>query len=219
VALVLVGGCGGGGGAQANGIEKLSADKALAKVKAAAATVTSVHVKGTLSQGTQTLGIDVQLGSGKGAGTLSASGHALEVRLLDGTVYVRGDAATFEAFGAPAAQASLAGGKWLKSPATSGSFTSFSGFLEIKGLFDSLLSPDGTVKLGKSTTINGTKALTLVDTASTGGSLYVAETGKALPLRVERGGAAGGHIDFTDYGSAVTVTAPAGAVDISQLGQ
>jgi hypothetical protein len=215
--LVLLGAC--GGGAKDNGIEKLSADQALAKVKAAANAITSVHVKGAIDQNGTSLALDVHLGKSSGSGTLTISGGQLEIRLVAGTAYVLGDQAALTAAGAPASQASLAAGKWLKGSATSGSLSSFSSFLNLKSLFNALLTPQGSLKTGTSTSVNGVKAFTLIDTSTSGGTLYVAQTGKALPLRIKKSGSGGGTIDFTDYDAKVTVTAPAGAIDISQLGQ
>jgi hypothetical protein len=73
------------------------------------------------------------------------------------------------------------------------------------------------VTKGSTATIHGTKALALVDSGSGGGTLYVAETGKPLPLRITQN-ASSGSIDFTDYGAKVTTTAPSGAIDLSQAG-
>lgn len=214
--IALLSACGGGG--SDNGIEKLSADKALAKVKADTNTITSVHVKGQIDQSGRSLGLDVHLGKGKGYGTLTISGGSLEIRLLNGTAYAKGDKTSLIASGAPAAQATAAADKWLKGSATTGSLSSFSNFLDINSLFNALLTPQGSLKAGSTATINGQKALALIDSSSNGGTLYVAETGKALPVEIKKTGTGGGTIDFTEYNAAVNVTAPAGAIDISRLG-
>ena len=217
VVIVLLGGC--GGGASTNGIEKLSADKALAKVKADAATVKSVHVKGKIVKNGNTLGLDVHAGAGEGEGTLLVGGGTVEIRLVDGVAYLRGDEAALQSFGASAAEVSSTANKWLKSQASGGPFESFTLFLDRSKLFDSLLDPSGTIKSGSTTTLNGKKAYTLIDTSSTdGGTLYVSATGKALPLRIAAAGTEGGTVDFLDYDAPVNVEAPAGAVDISQVG-
>jgi hypothetical protein len=224
VTVVLVGGCGGssGGGSDTNGIEKLSADKALAKVKADAATVKSVHVKGEIVQNGNTLGLDVHAGDAQGEGTLTVGGGTVELKLLDGVAYLRGDETALKSFGASDAELAATAGKWLKSSASGGEFESFSLFLDRDQLFTSLLDPNGTLAAGKLTTINGEKAFTLIDTATEaeggGGTLYVAATGKALPLRLAKAGAEGGSVDFLDYDADISVEAPAGAIDISQLG-
>lgn len=219
VALALVAGCGGGSdGGSRNGIEKLSADKALAKVKSDVATVKSVHAVGRIDENGQQLSLDVHVARDRGIGTLGLGSGQLEVRLVDGTAYVRGDEAAYTAFGASSAQVKLIANKWLKGSSSSGDLSNFSGFLDLGKLFDSLLTPDGKVETGKTTTLHGQPAFTLVDSGA-GGTLYIAETGKALPLRIEKTGTGGGQVDFTDYDDPVSVSAPSGAVDLSQLGQ
>jgi hypothetical protein len=224
VAIVLLGGCGGssGGGSATNGIEKLTADKALAKVKADAATVKSVHVKGDIVQSGNTLGLDVHAGQSEGEGTLTVGGGTVELKLVDGEAYLRGDEAALKSFGASDQELAATAGKWLKSSASGGQFDSFSTFLDTEQLFTSLLDPNGTVKTGELTTLNGEKAFTLIDTATDaeggGGTLYVAATGKALPLRIAKAGTEGGSVDFLDYDAELNVEAPADAIDISQLG-
>jgi outer membrane lipoprotein-sorting protein len=213
-ALALVA-CGGGGGT--NGIEKLSGDKALAKVKADVAGVQSVHAHGTVSQAGKQLQLDVHVAQSKGVGTLGIGDSHIDMRLVDGTAYVRGDTAAYTAFGATPQEAQLVADKWLKGSSDSGDLSNFSNFLDLKQLFDSLLTPQGTVKTGGTTTVNGQKAFVLID-SSDGGKLYVAETGKALPLRIEKTGTGGGTIDFSDYDADVSVSAPEGAIDLSQLG-
>lgn len=220
---VLVAGCGGGsGGAKSNGIEKLSAKDALAKVKTATADVKSVHVKGTINQSGQTLTLDISVGSSASEGSIGVGGGTMELRLVDGVTYFRGDSKVFAAFGANAAQSSVAAGRWIKDTSSTGPAGSFAGFLDRGKLFDELLAPQGSISTGGTATVNGTKALVLVDSSANGGKLYIAATGAALPLRIERTDSSGsttsgGRIDFTDYNADVNVKAPPGAVDISQL--
>lgn len=224
VTIALVGGCGGGsgGGSETNGIEKLTADKALAKVKADAATVKSVHVKGEIVQDGNTLGLDVHAGDAEGEGTLTVGGGTVELKLLDGTAYLRGDETALKSFGASEDELAATAGKWLKSSASGGEFDSFSLFLDTSQLFTSFLDPNGTIQAGKLTTINGKQAFTLIDSATEaeggGGTLYVSATGKAVPLRIAKAGSEGGSVDFLDYDAAINVEAPEGAIDISQLG-
>jgi len=215
VGVALLAGCGGGN--KSNGVDKLGADAALAKVKAAVADVRSVHVKGSISQSGQPLALEFTVGSASAEGTIGLGGGTMDLRLVDGVTYFRGDAKVFAAFGANAAQASIAAGRWIKDTGSSGPAASFSVFLNLKQLFDNLLTPQGSISTGGSATVNGQEALVLVDNASEGGKLYVATTGTALPLRIARTGNSGGQIDFTDYDADVSVDVPPGAVDISQL--
>lgn len=220
-AIVLLGGCGGSSGGSTNGIEKLSADKALAKVKADVETVKSVHVKGNIVQSGNTLGLDVHAGDSEGEGTLTVGGGTVELKLVDGEAYLRGDEAALKSFGASDAELAATAGKWLKSSASGGEFASFSTFLDTGQLFSSLLQPNGTLETGELTTLDGKKAFTLIDTATEadggGGTLYVAATGKALPLRIAKAGTEGGSVDFLDYDAELNVEAPSDAIDISQL--
>lgn len=214
--LVFLAAC--GGGESDNGVADLSASAALDKVKAAVQDVKSVRIAGTISQQGQTFDLDVRSARGKGQGTLTINGGTLEVRLVDGTTYVKAEASTFEKLGAPAAQAQIIGGKWLKSGGAAGQFASFGQFLDLSQVFDALLKPEGEVEKGDKTEINGRAAIALVDTAQSGGTLYVATTGDPVPLRISKGGTGGGQVDFTEYDADVTVAVPDGAVDISQLG-
>ena len=207
-----------GGGESDNGIAKLSADDALAKVKTAVKDVKSVHIAGTIDQDGQSLDLDVHSARDKGQGTLTINGGTLEVRLVDGTTYVKGEASTFEKLGAPAAQAAIIGGKWLKSGGAASQFAAFGQFLDLDQLFESLLQPEGDIEKGDTTEIEGRAALELVDKAESGGSLFIATTGDPLPLRISKSGSGGGQVDFNEYDADVTVAVPDGALDISQFG-
>lgn len=213
--ISLLAGC--GGGAKSNGIDKLSANDALAKVKTAVAQVHSVHVSGQFTQGGQTLTLDVSVGDSAAEGEIHVGGGQMDLRLVDGVTYFRADSKVLAAFGANAAQAGVAADKWIKDSGSSGPGASFGAFLDRKQLFDELLTPQGTISTGGTATVNGRKALILVDNSSSGGKLYVATTGSAVPLRIEKTGSSGGRVDFTDYGVTVNVQAPSGALDLSQL--
>jgi hypothetical protein len=158
------------------------------------------------------------VGPTEAQGKVGIGGGTMDLRFTHGVTYFRGDSKIFAALGANAAQASLASGRWIKDSSSSGPASAFAGFFDRKKLFEELLKPQGSIKTGGSTTVNGEKALILVQNAAGGGKLYVAETGYALPLRVEQSGNTGGRIDFLDYNADVNVDAPSGALDISQLG-
>lgn len=215
-AVVLLGGC--GGGADENGIDKLSADDAITKIRAALDKVESVHVSGHVSLNGKTMTLDLRDKASGGTGTLRISGGEIDVVRDGDTVYVKGDAAALEATGASAFQASLAGGKWLKSSAgASSQFGALGSLLDIDALFANITTATAELRAGKRTTVDGEKAYTLLDKATDGnGVLYVALTGEPLPLRVDQPGG-GGSIDF-EYGVPVTVTPPSGAIDLSKLG-
>ena len=213
LAAVLTG-CGGSG---TNGVDKLSASDALTKVRTATESVHSVHVTGRINQSGQTLGLDLTVGTAAAQGDIELGGGRMDLRLVDGVTYFRGDQKVFAAFGANPAEASLASERWIRDTSTTGPAAVFSAVLNLQQLFKSLLTPQGSVRTGGDATINDHKALVLIDTSREGGKLYVAETGRALPLRIERVGSNGGRVDFSDYDADVNVEVPPGAVDLSKL--
>jgi hypothetical protein len=215
LAAVLLVGCGGSGGT--NGVEKLSANDALDKVRHATESVRSVHVTGQINQSGQTLGLDIRVGTGAASGTVNLAGGTMDLRLVHGVTYFRGDQKVFAAFGANPAEAALAAERWIKDTSSSGPAAGFSAFLDSHQLFQSLLTPQGKLNTGGTTTIAGHKAFVLVDESTDGGKLYVADTGAALPLRIERTGSNGGRVDFSDYNADINVDVPPDAVDISKL--
>jgi hypothetical protein len=206
-----------GGGAKDNGIAKLSAKQALARVQAAFNSVSSLHMTGTIHASGKRITLDVHVAKGRGTGTLTVGGGRLDVRLVGGEAYARGTGGALSALGANQSQASLVANRWLKSSASGGQFASFTQFLDLSAIRKSALTPQGTVTTGGSVTVAGTKALKLVDSAGAA-TLFVAETGKPLPLKLAKNGADGGELDFSDYNGSVNVPVPAGAIDLSTLG-
>ena len=66
------------------------------------------------------------------------------------------------------------------------------------------------------TTIEGQRAIALKDT-SKGGTLYVATSGKPYPLEIAKAGKESGKVILDRWDQPVTLKAPAGAIDISEL--
>ena len=79
-------------------------------------------------------------------------------------------------------------------------------------------APDRTrhARKGAITTVNGHKVIAVNDTTK-GGTLHVATTGKPYPIEVQKKGSEGGRIAFDHYNEPVSLSAPANAVDLSQL--
>lgn len=191
--------------------------------------VTSVHLKGSGTDSGETIGVDLSFDKNNGAtGSLTVNGGTMNIVATKDAVYIQADAKSYAAFGGgsvpPDALAAIAG-KWLKISTTDSSaasaFGDLSAFTNLKS-FTEAFAPSGKLSLvpGKKT-INGKTAVGLLDTGDNGGILYVEDGGDHLPLAVAPGGTASasatGEIDFIDYNKPVTVTAPAGALDISQL--
>jgi hypothetical protein len=158
----------------------------------------------------------MELLAGKGAkGHLSVEGLGIEVVALEKAFYLNGSAAFYRHIGGAAA-AQLLQGKWLKAPTTGGEFASLEQLTNLGKLLDTALSSHGKLVSAGTTTINGQKAVGVTDTTK-GGTLYVAATGTAYPLRITKSGSGAGRITFDRWNEPVTISAPAGAININQL--
>lgn len=215
IALAVVG-C--GGGSKDNGVAKLSAKDALNRVQAALTKVQSVHVSGHISAQGKAITVDLRDRPSAGTGTINLGGGEVDVVRNGDDIYVKGDKDALTAFGATSAQATLVAGKWLhQAVSAQGSFSGLADLLDSTALFSNVTSPTGQLKTGTTTTLDGQKVFTLIDTSSAGnGTLYVAATGAPLPVRVDQPGSGGGSLDF-EYGVPVDVKVPTGAVDLSKL--
>lgn len=210
-AVALLAGCGGSGGAKSNGEASKTADQIIADAQAAALSASAVHVSGSAGS---SLVVNLHLVAGKGGeGRMTANGLTFDIIRIGGFAYFKGDATFWHQFGGGAA-ATLLKGRWLKAPASTGRLASLTPLTDITKLFSAILASHGTLAVGKETTIGGQPAIAVVDT-SKGGTLYVATTGKPYPVALRKSGS--GSITFDEWDVPVTLTAPSGAVDISQL--
>lgn len=202
--------------------------------------VSSVHLKGQGSDGTDTFAIDVQFANGKGAtGSIGVSGGTIKIVAVNKTIYIQADAKAFAAFAGqdiPADSLQLIAGKWLKVSSAEASssdnpFGSFGAdFSDLKS-FAEQFTPSGAISLQPGTkTINGKTAVGIIDAGQSDSDqsiLYVEKDGDHLPLEIVPGpkasaapssaGPTTGTIDFVDYNKPVTITEPTGAIDIAQL--
>ncbi|HEV3284571.1 MAG TPA: hypothetical protein VG010_10225 [Solirubrobacteraceae bacterium] len=207
-------GCG-GSGSKSIGIASKSPAEIVAAAKAAADEAASVHIAGTVSEGSP-LSLDIQLLSGTGGrGRITQNGVSFELIALGRTVYIKGTPAFYRRIGGAAA-AQLLQGKWLKAPATAGEFSSISSLTDLRKLIDTTLATHGSLAKGATTTIGGQQAIAVKDLTK-GGVLYVASTGKPYPLEIAKAGPSGGRIIFDRWNQAVTISPPLNAINLNQL--
>lgn len=207
--------CGSSSSSSGNGIASKSPEQIVNAAVQAIDSVKSVHLSGNVQSNGQPLTIDLDILAGQGEhGTLSTNGLSFEVLDTGQTVYIKGSPGFWQHFGGKAA-AQLLNGKWLKAPAT-GQFASFTAFTDIRSLFGKLLSSHGQLTKDGTSTVNGQKAVAITD-KSHGGTLYVAATGKAYPLKVQNKTAGAGNLTFDRYNESVALTPPANAIDITKL--
>ncbi len=215
LALALaVTGC--GSSSSGNGVASKTPTEILAATKVASDAATSVHVAGSIVSGRAPITLDMHLLSGKGGrGQISENGLAFELIQSGSTVYIKGSSAFYKHIGGNAA-VQLLQGKWLKAPASSSDFAKLSQLTELHQLVDQTLANHGSLTKGGTATVNGQKAVGITDT-SNGGTLYIATTGKPYPIEITKGGSTGGKVTFDGWNKAVTVAAPANAIDVTQL--
>jgi hypothetical protein len=213
--LVLLTGCGGGDSSD-NGVASKSPTEIVAEAKAAADSASSVHVSGTIMSGGTPLTLDMDLVAGKGGrGRLAENGLGFELIQIGETVYINGSAAFDRHYGG-ATGAQLLQGKWLKAPASSGSFATLSSLTDLHKLLDTALASHGPLAKSGTTTVEGQKVVGVTEAAQ-GGTLYVATTGKPYPIEISKAGAGGGKIVFDRWNEPVVLTAPSSVIDLSQL--
>ena len=218
--LVVAGGC---SGDPKPTEQNKSPAEIVADAQRALGSAKTVHLRGDISSSGQKITLDIRIkGSEGGVGSVTTSGAKFDVVRVGSSVYVRGDAAAYRKVSGDAA-AKLLGGKWLKAPASGGSFGPFAQFTDIKEL-QKVLTPEGTPTKTGLVKIHGTDAVGVKDGAD-GGVLYVQASGTPYPLQIRReassngAGAGGGSgtVDFLDYDEPVNLAVPKDAVDINQL--
>ena len=176
----------------------------------------SVHVSGALNDGGQTIKLDLNILSGKGAkGSMSQNGLSFQIISSGKYIYINGSPNFWKHFGGSAA-ATLFQGKWLKAPAANSDFASLSSLTDLHQLAKALLTGHGSLSKGSTSTVNGHKVIAIKD-SSKGSQLFVATTGKPYPIQIAKGGSSSQHVDFDKYNTPVALTPPAKSIDISQL--
>jgi hypothetical protein len=204
------------GWSSGNGIASESTQSILAATVKAADSLRTVRVYGTVNEDGSKVGLNLSLRAGVGSqGSLTLSGHTVQLVTLGKTVYLKGDAAFWKSFG-NSAVASLLAGKWLAAPAT-GSFASIAKLGTLTDLFNTTFSSHGKLVKSATTKVDGVAAIGLRDTTN-GGTLYVATTGKPYPLELVKSGTkSGGALTFTGFNAPLEISAPKGAISLGQL--
>jgi hypothetical protein len=199
-----------------NGEASKSASQILADAVSVAQGASSVRVSGSITDNGQPVSVDLKLVNGKGgSGSMTIQGAPVQIVDVNATLYMNGSDAFWNKVGGGSAVVALLHGKWLKAPAT-GNFSSLANLTSIHTLFSQLLDSHGTLTKGSAKTVNGQSVIAITDSAK-GGTIYIATTGKPYPVQLAKSGGSGGAVNFSQYGQAVSLSAPANAIDISQL--
>ncbi len=190
-----------------NGVSALTAEQILAKAKAALGAADAVRISGAGTDDGTEVKLDMRYGADGAVGTFTIDGQRLDLLRVRDDVYVKGSTSFWTTF-ANAQAAKLLGGKYVKTTLTDARFKDIASFTDLSGSVDGFLEPDGAISKGQARTVAGVPAIGLVTKGATAGTLYVATTGRPYPLSVE---GKDNKLTFTDYGKAVTVTAPPAA--------
>ncbi|HJU36372.1 MAG TPA: hypothetical protein VJ716_03015 [Gaiellaceae bacterium] len=215
----LLAGCGSHSkAAKPNNEASKPADRVFADARRAATHASSAHVSGSLVANGTPFTLDLSTVRGKGAkGSVSISGLQFDLVKIGDTAYIKGSDAFYKHF-AGATVAQLLHGRWVKASATSPRFRSFAALASMAGLFAKISSSHGKLVNDGKKTFQGQPAVVLRDT-SDNSRLYVAATGTPYPLALAGGDKQqSGRITFDDWNKSVSLSAPEGAIPISQFG-
>jgi hypothetical protein len=181
----------------------------------ATASVSSVEVKGALTEDGDHVALDIVAGQDAGAGSLTDKGATFHAILRPPKLYLMASASSWKKASGSAAAAKLLAGRWLETADNSSGFGSFSDLLRIGKLVSKLSSPQSLAK-GPVTTFDGVRAVPITDTKKDS-TLYAAATGKPYILAIVGHGAKSGMVTFTHYNSAKIPAAPAHSVSLKRL--
>jgi hypothetical protein len=197
-----------------NGIASQSVSQIKSSVEQAISSASSVQINGNTTQNGKTITFQVvTFSSGDFSGSLDQSGNTVMIKKIGSNDYLNGSSGYYEAVGAPASEASALGGIWVYGP---DSQLGFGSSFTLSSIVTSIKNPQGTLKKGTSSTIDGQAAFSVI--SSKGGSLWVATNGKAYPVQLANSGTNGGTITFSNWNQGTSPAIPAGAKSISSLG-
>jgi len=217
LALLLAASTGCGGSTKkSNGVASKPAGAIVAAALAATNSAKSVHVSGTIPESGRSLTLDLHIaGSRGGSGWMAEKGAKADIIRIGSKAYMKGSTAFWRSFGGKAA-AQIFAGRWIVASATSGNLASLTPLTDLHQFVGGMLGSHGKLAKGATTTIGGQPVIAVTDTEQ-GGTLYIATTGQPYPMELVTTGVSAGKLTFDQWNAAVTLTAPKGAIDYSQL--
>jgi hypothetical protein len=227
-----------GSSADSNGTESKSPQQILAASAAALRRAKTFHLEGKEGGKKPTtakadVGLPRELRLAITQGDASAS-----IMVVNGSLYIKANAAFWKQEKIGKAAAKLEG-RWLKTPASTGELRKTTGDLDPKVLSHCLTTDHGTLANGGTATIDGQKAVVIIDKGdrpgTAPGKLYVAATGEPVPLQVTATGGdrpggkkdpqcddspthAGDEFSFTNYNEPLNLSPPPAAIDLGGTG-
>jgi hypothetical protein len=237
--LALLAGCSSGTGypaqpslsagpsSSATPLAEQPAVRILAEADAAVQASGSVHITAHNAEGSRavTYADDFSATAGREAVTTSGGGRATTL-LIAGVGYIQGNVAALENyFGFPASVASHLSGRWISYHDGDPGYQTVASGMTLSGVVDeiSLLAPltrrsprlvAGQLAVG----VHGTAPAAAGGPAGAKATLYIASTGRPLPLSLQ-GEIPGeqSNATFSNWGEAVHLTPPPDAIRISSI--
>ena len=189
------------------------------KVQAAAKGAESVHMAGSVNQGSQTATINMSFSGNSVAGTVGLNGASFELLSLNSTTYIKLDAAFLKYAKAPASACATICGKYVELPASSAS--QITGSLNMQQLMNQVFSDKNMNAAASSgcvfspATVNGQSVLQCRQ-----GSYTVDVAAHGKPYLVFFSGPHGEHIAFSEWNSVTLPAAPPASkvISLNKLG-
>src|SRR6202020_1391118 len=184
--------------ASSNGVANKSASEIVTAASAATGAAKSFTFGGTTQQ----------------RGTITISGQPVKLIKIGNTVYFSSTKAFWNKAAGTGA-GSLFGTRWVAVPSTDSDFAGINTLLDesqVAGQFSD--TSNTTFTKGKTSTINGQAVIAVngKDSGdSTGGTVYVATTGKPYIIRVTGGGSS---LTFSNYNQPVNPSVPPNSINI-----
>jgi hypothetical protein len=185
-----------------NDVEKLGPKQILAQSRKAALQARSVDMIGTSPAASLNLVVTQDASDGK----RSAGETTLQTRVVDGTIYIKGDAAYWtEAFNKKTAK--RIGDKWVAGDLTNPKLQSFQQTSTMAPLMKQFLTLSGQGEVGDKGVVQGQPA---VPVTSAAGTAWFATTGKPYILLITSAPESGedATVEFTDWDKKVVIKAP-----------
>jgi hypothetical protein len=199
-----------------NGVGRLAPGKIQSQTRAAAASVATVRLSGTVVTSGRTYTLDMRLKEDGGTGSVTSKGTTFRLLRVGEQLYLMADAAFWThaddgGSGTGSGDSAAAGkldGKYVKVPQGDPAYKKFSGFTDKNLLLGSLLTLHGTLAKDGHHDRSGVRTIRITGDKGAGGTLDVSLEGKPYPLSLTRAGGAG-TLRFSDWGKSFTVTQPA----------
>ncbi|HEX6472741.1 MAG TPA: hypothetical protein VF069_26865 [Streptosporangiaceae bacterium] len=190
-------------------LSAMSAREILAATERAFLSARSVHVKGTIKDGSDIVAIDMRLTRQGARGTMRGpiAGRPVSMQMIAtaNALYLRGE--EFWQATAGSAAARHLGNRWVAVP-KHGAPTQL--FLSLQSFSKQVFDQDSRAVKGKPTKIGGRRVIPLIATDDRS-VLYIAATGTPYPVRIAEAGGKR-HVDLGGYNAPVTIKKPAHAV-------